>query len=173
MYDKIKKLWHDPSIGFGFKMVAVYLCWKVFAHYTGHTDWWQRFTLMYGSIYARLTASFLSVLGLSATARGADIVMGGTYITVADHCLAIPATVIFAGSILLSPGRWSSKCWYIALGCAIIIVVNILRLAMVCYMWIHFNSLFFELNHSVIFVILFYSIVLWMVVHWMKKYAWA
>jgi exosortase/archaeosortase family protein len=168
---KLKSLLADKGVLFSLKILFVYLCWKAFAHFTHDTAWWHSITYRTGSLYASAAAGILSAFGEKATPVGPDIYMAIGYMNVADHCLAFPAMVIYAGSILLFPGKWINKLWYIPMGWLIMICINLIRICLTSYAWEHFNPFYFKLNHSVIFVIVFYSTVFALIALWMKKYS--
>lgn len=169
--EKIKSLLNDKALLFGVKILFVYLCWKIFAHFTHDTAWWQSITYRTGSLYAGAAAPILTAFGTPAHAIGPNIYMAIGYMFVADHCLAFPVMVVYAGSIALFPGRWIDKLWYIPMGWLIMICLNLIRICLTSYAWEHFNPFYFRLNHSVIFVIVFYSTVFLLIALWMRKYS--
>lgn len=168
--EKIKSLFKDQAFLFAVKVLLVYFCWKVFAHFAFPTSWWHSITYHVGSWYASIAAPILTALGTNAHAIGPDIHMNVGFMTVADHCLGFPAMVVYAGSIALFPGRWIDKLWYIPMGWLILICLNLVRICFSSYAWENFNPFYFKLNHSVIFVVLFYSTVFALIALWMKKY---
>ncbi|MDB5281947.1 MAG: Exosortase EpsH-related protein, partial [Bacteroidota bacterium] len=92
-------------------------------------------------------------------------------IRVEEHCLAFPATIIFICAIALFSGSWKNKAWFIPLGIFCIILINLIRLLFVCYVFENFSARFYQINHSVVYVIVVYAFIFLMIVWWMNKYS--
>jgi exosortase/archaeosortase family protein len=168
---KLSLLLHDKGITFGLKIIFVYLCWKVFAFFTHGTMWWLAFTDYVGHQYAILVAGMLVAMGDKADVVGININFTNGFIAVCDLCLAFPAMFVYTGSIIIFPGAWQNKIWYIPLGWLIIVIINILRMLLVCYAWIHWSSFYFNLHHTVIGLGIFYGITLALIVLWTRRFS--
>ena len=90
-------------------------------------------------------------------------------IWVQEHCLAIPAMVIFAGSVLLFKGRWLDKAVFLVQGLIGIILINIIRLIFVSLAWVYLSAYYFKMHHSVIYVVAMYGFIFYMIVRWMNR----
>lgn len=159
------------------KIVAVYICWKGF-HYLAHVPgtWlavkWQKICLVTGSFYAVLTAWLLrSTNTLAAFADGININLTeyNKQIWVQEHCLAIPAMVVFTGTVLLVKSPPAQKLWFIPLGLGGIVLINTLRLVFVSLAWVHLSGHFFNLHHSFIYTVVTYSFIFFMLAWWINR----
>ena len=176
--DKLNSWRKDRANLFVLNIFVVYALWKAFAYYvknsTGqvHTAW-LNFIIYLGSAYAAATSFVLNVFGENTVHNGIAVFYPVLYrrITVEDHCLAIPATVIFTGTILLFRGSWKNKLWFVPMGILFIAIINMLRLVSLCYIFAHYSQKFFDINHSLIYVVLTYSLIFLLIVWWMKKFA--
>lgn len=132
---------------------------------------WQRFTFSIARVYTFLSVFFLNFFSVESEARGVAIflIQSGKTVFVKEHCLAIPAMVIFTGAILLFPGNQMQKVWFIPLGLLGIVIINLFRLVFVAIAFQYFPDSIFNFNHSVLYVILTYSLIFAMIVWWMKK----
>jgi exosortase/archaeosortase family protein len=168
----------DPANLFVLNMVVVYAAWKAFSFYVKHSSGfmhtaWIKFIISLGAIYANVTSLVLNILGERTVHNGIEIFypVQNKIIRVEDHCLAIPATVIFVGTIALFRGNWKDKIWFIPMGIFFIAVINILRLIFVCETFVYFTKRFFEINHTVIYVVITYALIFILIIWWMKKFA--
>lgn len=159
------------------KIVVVYICWKGF-HYLAHIPgtWlavkWQKICLATGSFYATFTAWLLrSTNTLMAYADGIDInlIQHNKQIWVQEHCLAIPAMVVFTGTVLLVKSPVGPKLWFIPLGLCGIVFINTLRLVFVSLAWVHLSEHFFNLHHSFIYSVITYGFIFLMLVWWINR----
>lgn len=81
-------------------------------------------------------------------------------IYVAYHCLGFTVLYLYVFTLLLLQGDLKRKIKYILWGCLSIFIVNTFRLLALVILREYANDMFFELNHSVIFVVLEYSVLL-------------
>jgi|GEM_PF-1064341 len=175
--NKLKSILNDRANLFVIKVVGVYAVWKVL-HYTVthssgilHTGWLKLIEGL-GSFYAGITSTILNAFGEVTIRQGIKIVYvySQNNIRVEDHCLAIPAIVIFTFSIILFNGLWKNKLWFIPLGLLAIFIINLIRLVSLSYIFEHFSRKFYEINHSLVYVIITYSLVFSMIMWWMKRF---
>lgn len=80
---------------------------------------------------------------------------GGIY--VAYHCLGLTAFFVYNAVILLTPATWRRRLTWMALGTAAIFVVNALRMIALLFLDKYTSTIWFEMNHSLVFVILTYT----------------
>ncbi len=158
------------------KIILVYLGWKVFHHYTAipGTDlnhFWGNIVYKLGCFYAAATSLVLAIFGMKVNATGIDInlLVSNKQIWVQDHCLAIPAMVVFVGSVVFFRGSFKDKGIFIAIGLAGIVVINIIRLVFLSLAWVYLTPYFFKINHSVIYVIAMYGFIFYMIIKWMNR----
>lgn len=158
------------------KIVSVYLAWKVFHHFasakgTALNHYWELFIYRLGSVYASVTCAILSSFGMAASADGININLLETHrqVWVQDHCLAIPAIVVFVGSVIFFKGSVKDKLRFIIIGLIGIIIINTVRLIFVAVAFAKLTELFFNLNHSLIYVIVTYGFIFYMIARWMNR----
>ena len=163
---------------FVIKIISVYVLWKV-VHYillvpnTIFNQTWFRCVGSLGDFYAHITSDVLNAFGEQTFHQGIRVIylQSRNNIRVEEHCLAIPAIVVFAGSILFFTGSWKNKLWFIPLGIFAVFVINTIRLILLSYTFEHFSSTFFDINHSFVYVIITYSLIMLLIVWWMKKFS--
>ena len=158
------------------KIAAVYLVWKLFdrcAKVPGTPLHLFRDQMIYrlGSWYATATSFILSSFGMFVNAHGINInlIESNKQVWVQYHCLAIPAMVVFAGSVLFFRGKLKDKLLFIAIGLAGIVILNIIRLVLLSLAWVYFAPWFFDINHSLIYVVIMYGFIFFMVIKWMDR----
>ena len=158
------------------KIVAVYLGWKVFYHFasidgTALHLYWSHLCLILGHWHALATSAILSLFGMYTSVDGINInlLAYNKQIWVLEHCLAIPAMVVFTGTVVFFKGSIRDKVWFIPLGLVGIITLNLLRLTMVSVAWVHLTPYFFYFHHTFIYAIGTYAFILFLLVWWMKR----
>jgi len=158
------------------KIILVYVFWKIFQHYasvqgTALYLFWLNFCSTLGNLYAITTSAILSFFGMASTADGINInlLKSGRQIWVKNHCLAIPASIVFLGSVIFFKGQWQEKIGFITLGMLGIILINLLRLVFTCIAWVYLSERYFELNHSFIYVVITYGFIFAMIAWWINR----
>jgi exosortase/archaeosortase family protein len=159
-----------------FKIISVYIGWKLFDHFaeipgTTLNHFWTSLVYHLGCVYAVVTSFILTIGGLKATASSINInlVASNKQVWVQEHCLAIPAIVVFCGAILLFKGRWSEKAMFLAIGLSGIICINLLRLILVSVAFVQFSPHIFRLMHSYVYAIVTYAFIFGLVAWWMNR----
>jgi exosortase/archaeosortase family protein len=156
-------------------VIFVYGCWKVLHAYLWRTPEsmyaWQSKLSGYEEFYARLTAYIVRIFGYHATSTGNVIhLLDYSYnLSIAEHCLAIPAMVVFAFSILLFKGKMSDKLWFIPLGLIAIFFINLIRIVSVAMAGTYFSVEMHDFLHRTVYLIITYATILLMVVWWMNR----
>ncbi len=178
--EKLKKRLKDPANLFVLNIFIVYAGWKAFSYYIKNSSgWahssWLKLIIVLGKAYAAATCVVLNTFGEFTVRDGISVFYPvlNRKIRVEDHCLAIPATVIFIGTILLFKGSWKNKLWFIPVGILCISAINLLRLVFVCYTFAHFSEAFFDINHSVIYVVITYSLIFLLIAWWMRNFTYS
>jgi exosortase/archaeosortase family protein len=168
----------DPANLFVLNMLVVYAAWKLFSFYVKHSNGfmhiaWVKFIIYLGTVYAAIASSILNIFGENTVQTGIGVFypVQNKIIYVEDHCLAIPATVIFIGTILLFRGNWKSKLWFIPMGILFIAIINTVRIIFVCETFVYFTKQFFDINHTVVYVLITYALIFILIIWWMKKFA--
>ena len=114
---------HDrPAIEFVVKIVSVYAVWKIFQFTVDHIpallSIWQKGTDFYAHKIATLANKIFVAMGydVSFYYYKAVFIIGTPGFMVEEHCIAIPATLIFGAFIAIYKGPIKHKYWYIPLG---------------------------------------------------------
>ena len=163
---------------FVIEIIAVYALWKIAHHIlvipgTAMNEIWLHWIEVLGGFYAHITSVVLNVLGEVTIQDGIRIIYvhSGKNVKVEDHCLAIPAIIVFVGSILLFTGSWKNKLWFIPLGIFGVFVINTVRLVFLSYTFEHFSTAFFDINHSFVYVVVTYTLIMLLIAWWMKRFS--
>ncbi len=179
MGSTFKVFWGEnkSAILFVGKLVGVYLFWKLYVAITYHiplldtlrkqtNDW-------VAVILIKIMSGFASILGYSTdTSYYRIIVLEGTNgLKIGDHCLAIPAMVIFSMLIIVFPGRWKDKLWFVPLGILLVQGSNLFRLIGLMFMQKYSNDAFFDFNHSYTYLVITYGFIFLLIMLWIKKFA--
>jgi exosortase/archaeosortase family protein len=159
---------------FVFSVVGAYGVWKVFSFFLEYYDpiWWKQIQNFLASKMVMLSSAFLqNIFDVSLKYNSRNILIDGAPgIYVADHCLGIPAMVVFSILIAVSPGKVKNKIWYIPTGILGIFLINTTRTVGLGVLQKYSSPYFWELNHSYTFLILTYGLVFLMVKFWMDKF---
>ena len=168
---------HDrPAIEFVVKILSIYAVWKIFQFTVDHIppllNIWERAMDFYAHKVATLTNKTLQALGYDITYHyfKAVYIVGTPGFYVEEHCLAIPATLIFGAFIAVYKGPIKHKYWYIPFGMICVQAINFLRLFGLALLLKHTPLRFYEFNHSVTALIMEYGTVFLMIALWMRKY---
>ncbi len=164
------------GIRFVIKIVAVYILWKLFHYYVHQPgslffEGWKVLVDRMNVFYAHGSEAVLQMLGekTEVVQNAIQNLNTGRVVWVEEHCLAIPAMLIFASAILFYTGSRQNKLWYIPAGLVAIFIINLFRIISVYYLFNYSSELFFEINHSYVYVAITYSLIFIMIWWWMKK----
>jgi len=165
----------SSSLKFVIQILCVYAAWKMFHQFFLKTfllQQWQLIVSTVGSWYAQVATEVLTVFGEETYRQSIAVIYKKSHniILVEEHCLAFPAMVLFTGSILFFKGDWKAKLWFIPMGLIAIVVINLLRLILLCITFEHFSRQYFEINHSYIYVALTYGLIMLLIIWWMDKF---
>jgi len=158
------------------KIILVYIAWKIFHHFahlpgTILNRYWINSVYSIGCWYASATSFILSLFGMRSNSSGININMlvSNKQVWVQEHCLAIPAMIVFTGAVIFFAGEWKDKMIFIVTGLTGIVLINLLRLVFLSLAWVYLPSYFFKINHSLIYVVAMYGFIFYMVVRWMNR----
>ena len=93
---------------------------------------------------------------------------GYSCITVAPECTSLKQWLHWLFLMLIFPGPWRHKAWYIPLGLIIIELTNVVRIVGIVLFMIPFPN-GFHFAHDYIFKIFFYVVIFLMWVIWVEK----
>jgi exosortase/archaeosortase family protein len=175
MFEFPKKYLQDQYL-IPLKLVFVYVTWRIFHHLTNIKAtplfyFWKQFCLMLGSWYAGAVSFLLSFFGIASSSNLNKIFLSENFreIRVTEHCLGIPAMLFFTASILVFKGSLKDKIWFVTLGLIGIIFINYIRMFFLCFACLYLTQQFYDLHHSVIWVVITYSFIFMMIVWWINR----
>jgi exosortase/archaeosortase family protein len=99
------------------------------------------------------------------------IIEGHKGIFLADHCIGIPAYVVFSLFIAIYSGKWYHKLWFIPLGVAGIFFINSFRIAALAYLQKNTSEGFFQFNHSYTYLVTSYGLIFLFIIWWVEVFA--
>ena len=92
-----------------------------------------------------------------------------SFVNVAPECTSLKQWLHWLFLMLLFPGPWKHKLWYIPLGLVIIEFINVVRVVGITLCLIPYPGSF-NILHDYIFKILFYFVIFIMWVVWVEKF---
>ena len=164
-----------PFFSFAIKLLGAYGIWKLLYYLLESKEipQWLAFKDWTAIITIRMAAWMCThMIGLSVVFNDRNIYADGTRgVFLADHCLAIPAVVIFALFILFYTGRRQDKAWFIPLGTIAIFLINSFRIAGLAYFQKYYSALFFTFIHNYVYLIFTYGLIFLLIVWWVEIFA--
>lgn len=92
-----------------------------------------------------------------------------SYVTVAPECTSLKQWMHWLFLMLIFPGPWKHKAWYIPLGLVIVEFTNVVRVVGIALFLRPFPH-DFALAHDVIFKIMFYVVIFLMWMIWVERF---
>lgn len=90
--------------------------------------------------------------------------LGGNFVRIVWGCSAIKQSVIFILLLLIYPGPWRHKLWYIPSGVIVLLLFNVLRLVFLTFL-VKNHQEYFQIMHE-FFKYLFYFVLFMLWVLW-------
>ena len=175
LYSKINDKRKAEAIHFSVLIVGTYLIWKAISFVLENTQpqFWIHIQNQIANVIISLAVYFSNVFAAAnASAFERNIFMPNTPgIYVADHCLGIPAMVVFTLFVLFFKGSLKNKLWFIPIGVIGVLLINTFRLVALVLLMKHATPAFWELNHKYFFLAITYGFIFWMIKVWMDKFA--
>ena len=126
---------------------------------------------------ADISAFFLKLFGYEflqdymVNGCEARIVFSGSgSICIGSGCSGLELFLLFFGFILLMRGRLKDKLWFVPLGFLGILILNIIRIVVLCMIYFH-KPEYLAFNHKYTFVIIVYGAIFGLWVLWVNKFA--
>ena len=179
--DKIKELYADKryqsyfDVGLFFVLIFsfhfLYNLWNYVLDYwplKGAVD--KLFMWASGLLFDQSTWTLEHIFGIDYFTQGRTIGFlnnegAFSYVTVAPECTSLKQWLHWIFLMLLYPGPWKHKAWYIPVGLVIIEFTNVVRVVGIClFLRPYPND--FSLAHDVIFKIMFYVVIFLMWALW-------
>jgi exosortase H (IPTLxxWG-CTERM-specific) len=101
----------------------------------------ERWFTTYLSAYASVAGSALSLVEPGLQVHGQDII-GRTSLRIVKNCDAMEAEILFLAAVLAFPSAWRKRLIGAALGALTIAVVNVIRIACLYQIGVHFPTAF-------------------------------
>lgn len=155
--------------------VLLYIGFEIFYSFLKNISFIHSF---YEHGVKQLTDSFLysskallSLFGLETVIEGKVIravTKGGVYLD--RGCLGRNLMLLYAGFLLVFPGKITSKLWFIPMGLVIIYILNTIRISALVYIDLYYPQ-YLDVNHDFIFkyTTYFFIFLLWVI--WIRKYS--
>tara|TARA_B110000495_G_C22864310_1_gene503964 strand:+ start:360 stop:896 length:537 start_codon:yes stop_codon:yes gene_type:complete len=172
-----KYITENEGLMFIIKIISIYLIWTIIRRTFTNIDvlfpYWTVFNDVFAARYVAVSSWILeNWFDYNVIFNKRNIIpvnTGGIY--VGNHCLGISAKFIFIGIILSLKGRLLHKLWFIPLGIATIVLINITRITLLTIQLTKGDILLFDLNHKYTFVIIIYLIIFGFIMVWEKYFA--
>mgnify|MGYP001048214292 CR=1 FL=1 len=160
---------HRGKIVFVSRFAILWLLWKVFFFVTWRTpellQWYNNFSLDVISLLLEGTYHLMTTLGETLELDYALRIIrikGTVGVTVGEPCIGFDLNAIYIGLILSASGKPLHKMMFLIVGVAILVFLNIIRIASLAYL-VEINPWLWEVNHKFIFsiVIYFFLFIMW------------
>jgi len=169
------KYLQHPFVAFLLKIGGAYAAWKVayFFLETYPTIPWENFKNFVAARTVQLAAWFdTHLFRISVEYNSRNILVPhkrGVFL--ADHCIGIPAFVVFSLFIIVYSGSWKHKLWFIPLGILFIFFINALRTGALAYIQSAYTERFFDFNHGYTYLVTTYGLIFLFIVWWVEVFA--
>ncbi len=107
---------------------------------------------------------------IAAFSKGSVSFVPDVKVIVAPECASLKQWLHWLFLMLIFPGPWKHKAWYIPAGLVIIEWTNVVRICGILLMEIQWGSKVFHIAHDYIFKVFFYLIIFLMWVLWVEKF---
>lgn len=151
------------------KGIVLYLLWyMLYDNWLLKDGWVDHFLIDH---LVKSTSFLLQLIGFHVFEYADAVGVDGTHgVLIGAPCNGLSLFALFAGFIIIFPGKSVYKMFYIPIGILIIHVINILRLVALALVVVY-NPDSLEFNHKYTFTVIVYAciFVLWIV--WVNKFA--
>lgn len=170
----LKKYWNDPVYRFLMKAVFLYTLW-----YLVYQQWLHPMGIVDLAVIRnleQLSSIMLEGMGYTLIAESEienvrTIGIDGTHgLWIGDPCNGLTIFALFVGFVLVYPGPWKKKLWFIPFGLVTIHLLNVLRivgLALTVYFFPDPEVL--DFNHTYTFTLIVYGYVFFLWYWWASK----
>ena len=154
MKDKIRSFYHENKalIRFLSSAFVLYILWVVASTFFQDFVYDMHYHII--KPQADISAFFLRLMGYEIDqdymVNGCEarlVFAGHGSICVGTNCSGLELFLLFFGFILLMPGRWIDKLWYIPAGFLAILLLNIIRIISLGIIYYHAPE-YLDFNHT-------------------------
>lgn len=149
------------------------LCYQLYLTYLSSPEYYPDY---FTNVVAHQTEQLISTFGYETyiaqtpNDESMSIAIGQQYVVrVIEGCNSISVLILFLSFILAFHADWKSTLLYIIAGCALIYVLNVLRVALIT-IGIHEIPEHKDLLHDVFFPLFIYGVVFLLWVIWVRYY---
>ncbi len=164
-----------PLYQFAVNGLSVYLVWIIFYsffRYHSFVDYFYNEATYYlTNSWLYSTKLFINILGYEAQVvipKKLLVLKGTGGVILERGCLGRNMMGLFAGFIIVYPGRILTKLWYIPFGLAVIYLINILRIAGLSFTQLYYPE-YLDINHHTVFKYTVYTAIFFLWVFWISK----
>lgn len=125
----------------------------------------------------RISAAVLQWLGYEVDTwfggghyKSSIAIIGDGPLYVGDGCSGLELFLLFAGFILIMPGKPLHKLWFMPAGLLLILMLNIVRIISLVLIH-HYRPSWLYFNHKYTFVVLVYSVVFLLWMFWVNRFS--
>lgn len=183
--DKIKQLYADKRyqtfFDVGLFFILIFSFHIIYSFWNHNMDYWpikgtvdKLFAYASALLFDQSTWTLEHIFKFDFFTKGQSIWFinnEGTYsaVSVAPECTSLKQWMHWLFLMLLFPGPWKHKAWYIPLGLVIVELTNVVRVVGIT-LFLKFFPHHFELAHDYIFKVMFYVVIFLMWVIWTEKF---
>lgn len=110
----------------------------------------------------------MRLFGVDSSASGTVCTFGPRSVTIVMECTALQVAMIYTALILAYPSSVKAKLIGIGAGLPLILVINIIRLVVICFvLW--WKREYFEMMHIYVWQVVFIVVVVAMAALWIEK----
>jgi len=167
----IKKLTpQDKFIStFILKGVGLYLLWfLLYDNWLLKDGWADHFLIDH---LVKSTAFLLQLLGYTIFSYADAVGIDGTHgVLIGVPCNGLSLFALFAGFIIIFPGKMKYKLFFIPIGIFIIHIINIFRLVGLALV-VQYQPESLEFNHKYTFTVIVYALIFSLWILWVNKFS--
>lgn len=148
---------------FMLKAIVLLVCWLVVEHFwldeNSIVNHWMVERISTGNIYV------LEMLGYETFMEGTiSGIQGTSGVHIARNCNGLSLFALFAGLLIVLPGKIIHKTWFIPLGISMIHFLNIFRVSMLSVLALY-KPEWIAFNHKYTFTLFIYAVIFvcWMI----------
>lgn len=110
----------------------------------------------------------MKLLGVESDVSGSLVTFGPRSVTIVLECTALQVAMIYTALVLAYPSSVKAKLIGIGIGLPLILIVNVIRLIIICFvLW--WKPQYFEMMHIYVWQVVFIVVVVAMAALWIEK----
>jgi exosortase/archaeosortase family protein len=155
------------------KIFGFFFVWLISDNWLSHVSVfyhriWAYFYHILLQILNNSSAKVLELLGYEVVDNYISVAIIGSYgVVIGNHCVGFGLMFGFFALIFSYPASWKLKLWFIPLGCALIMITNIIRVVTLAISTFEHNS-FVNLEQHDLFNYIIYGLIFILWVIWVR-----